>query len=218
MSKADFRYEELPGSFYDDHTNPAKYGRFAAWYHSTRYARLAATVAEYARHGDLVLDVACGSAVWNSARLAVLGLDINASMLRQGLTNGRLVAGIVSDLARAGLANNSMDLIVSSEVLEHIHEKGDVVAEYFRLLKPGGRLVLTVPFDRPGTPFFLLFNAQCLYQGWIRGDTYYRAFCGHVNHFSPRAVKRLLCSSGFLVERQFLHHYFLIYTVAAKPL
>jgi hypothetical protein len=76
---------------------------------------------------------------------------------------------------------------------------------------------VTVPLDTFGSPFYLLFNAHCLYRGFVRRDSYYRVFCGHVNHFAPSAVRRLLREAGFVIDRQFIHNLFLIYTVARKP-
>ena len=45
-----------------------------------------------------------------------------------------------------------------------------------------GRLVVTVPWDFFLSPFFLLFNLNCLYLGYIRGSRYHRYRCGHIHH------------------------------------
>ncbi|MBK8389413.1 MAG: class I SAM-dependent methyltransferase [Saprospiraceae bacterium] len=42
--------------------------------------------------------------------------------------------------------NNSFDSVFSSEVFEHIFNLDDVLNEIQRVLKPGGRLLITVPF------------------------------------------------------------------------
>jgi SAM-dependent methyltransferase len=41
---------------------------------------------------------------------------------------------------------STFDLVVSTEMLEHCPEPAKVAAEVHRILKPGGRLVLTTPF------------------------------------------------------------------------
>lgn len=42
--------------------------------------------------------------------------------------------------------DSSFDAILCSEVLEHVPEPTKVIGEFARLLKPGGRLILTAPF------------------------------------------------------------------------
>ncbi len=44
-----------------------------------------------------------------------------------------------------GIADNSFDSIVSFQVIEHVKEDGDFLAEIYRVLKPGGKAVLTTP-------------------------------------------------------------------------
>lgn len=43
------------------------------------------------------------------------------------------------------LADNSYDTIVSFQVIEHVKQDGDFLAEIHRVLKPGGRAILTTP-------------------------------------------------------------------------
>ena len=43
-------------------------------------------------------------------------------------------------------ADRSFDAIVLTEVLEHVREPADLLEELHRLLRPGGRLLVTVPF------------------------------------------------------------------------
>jgi SAM-dependent methyltransferase len=50
------------------------------------------------------------------------------------------------DVTRLGLADRSIDLVISSDVLEHVPDHRQALAEFFRVLRPGGRLVVTVPF------------------------------------------------------------------------
>lgn len=44
-----------------------------------------------------------------------------------------------------GLKNESFDLIVAMELFEHVTEPAKVLDEAWRLLKPGGKLIITVP-------------------------------------------------------------------------
>lgn len=53
---------------------------------------------------------------------------------------------IVSDIAAIPEPNNSFDVIMCTEVFEHISNPIVVIQEFFRLLKPNGLLIITAPF------------------------------------------------------------------------
>ena len=59
------------------------------------------------------------------------------------------VQGIVDvwgDGNRLPFANESFDTVLSVEVLEHVPDPNQMVAEFARVLRPGGRALVTVPF------------------------------------------------------------------------
>ena len=61
---------------------------------------------------------------------------------------GEVVEGVRhEDLQRLSFAAESFDLVLSSDVLEHVPEPYRAHEEVFRVLRPGGRHVFTVPFD-----------------------------------------------------------------------
>lgn len=53
---------------------------------------------------------------------------------------------IVSDITAIPVADASFDAVMCIEVLEHVPAPGRVFAEFKRILKPGGKLILTAPF------------------------------------------------------------------------
>jgi SAM-dependent methyltransferase len=52
---------------------------------------------------------------------------------------------VFGDMTCSDLASSSFDLVVSVEVLEHVEEDEKFVAEVYRVLKPGGRFLMTTP-------------------------------------------------------------------------
>ena len=62
--------------------------------------------------------------------------------------SGQVVDGIVhQDLHRTSYKSNRFDLIFSSDVFEHMPDPYRGHREIFRILAPGGRHVMSVPFD-----------------------------------------------------------------------
>ncbi|HAV43452.1 TPA: hypothetical protein DCX15_05500 [bacterium] len=55
------------------------------------------------------------------------------------------VVGDVQDMHM--FEDSSFDVIICSEVLEHVPSPHRAISEIYRILKPGGKLLLTVPFD-----------------------------------------------------------------------
>lgn len=67
----------------------------------------------------------------------------------QGLQNPEWnygVLDIVSDITQIPKPNASFDAILCSEVFEHLPYPSDAIKEFSRLLRPGGKLIITAPF------------------------------------------------------------------------
>jgi SAM-dependent methyltransferase len=101
---------------------------------------------ELGEASGVVLDIGCGAQPLRSllpAGVTYIGIDIAASQERFGYrtSDTRYFDGNVWPVDNA-----SVDLAFATETLEHVDDPAQFLSEAHRVLRPGGRLVLTVPF------------------------------------------------------------------------
>lgn len=94
--------------------------------------------------GGTVLDLGCGSrpyeAFFNGRVKRWIGADYPSTGHPPAL---RL--DLFADAMQLPLAGESFDTVLCTQVLEHVPEPMDVLREAWRVLRPGGHLVLTAP-------------------------------------------------------------------------
>ncbi|MGK9172873.1 methyltransferase domain-containing protein [Yokenella regensburgei] len=115
--------------------------------------------ASFVRPGDTVLDAACGlgygSYLIQCGTMAKQTIGIDGSdyaidyaniNFAPEVKNLRFEAGMLPE-ALYGFADNSVDVVISFETLEHIPDPQGVLKEFQRILTPAGRIIVSVPND-----------------------------------------------------------------------
>ena len=101
-------------------------------------------VPDAAREGSVLLDLACGGGLLAPHVAAKghrhVGLDLSPTALPVAREHG--VVPVRGDVLRLPFRDESADVVVAGEVLEHVAEPLDLLAEACRVLRPGGTLVL----------------------------------------------------------------------------
>ena len=158
-------------------------------------------------NGCRILDIGCGTGRHLSQALmventAVFGADIHQADLKEarkriayleelGLCKGAYQL-LSSDIVNLPFEDNFFDLIICSEVLEHIPDHHKAVSELVRILKPGKTLVISVPRYVP--------EKIC----WLLSEDYHRVENGHIRIYRKKDLIQLSEKSGLCINA---YHY-----------
>jgi SAM-dependent methyltransferase len=117
------------------------------WWFASRLARIHDLVrAHLPRSGGLLLDLGCGSG--RTARSfeqygRVVGSDLSSAPLADDAAKGR--RRLASRAEQLPFKNGTFDLITALDLVEHLEQDLPAFGEMFRVLRPDGVLILTVP-------------------------------------------------------------------------
>ena len=158
--------------------------------------------------GQRVLDLGCGGgrhtyeAMRRGATVVALDYDFATAygvwgfiglMVEQGELPTRPPGGAVqADALALPFPDATFDRIVASEVLEHIWADELAISELVRILRPGGRLAITVPSRFP--------ERVC----WALDRDYYDTPGGHLRIYRRRDLEAKLERAGLTVRGS--HH------------
>jgi 2-polyprenyl-6-hydroxyphenyl methylase/3-demethylubiquinone-9 3-methyltransferase len=106
----------------------------------------------YSRHipsGSSCLDVGCGEGQTSGPwllhnRCQYVGVDVSENAVNLARASG-LEARHIDGAYNLTFPDGSFDVVVCVEVLEHLFEPEAATAEMLRVLRPGGKLIATVP-------------------------------------------------------------------------
>ena len=182
------------------------------WLHCTRRDWILRALEKTAAQGDkLVLEVGPGSGIYLHV-LAGLFEHVTAIDIEEAyLSNSRNIQDIhtninllIDDIRRSKLDTDSFDLILCTEVLEHIEDSPAALAEMYRLLKPGGTLIISTPqrfstLEITAKIAFLPGIIQLVRQ--IYQEPVLET--GHINLMTEKQVRHQLELAGFHIIESF---------------
>lgn len=111
------------------------------------YYRATLSMAKNDPCGGYALDIGCGENPFTFQKYFdnYIGVDIDINVLKkvtQNLSNASLVCASGS---RAPFRDESFDLIICTEVLEHLKNPEEMVSEIGRVLTKGGKAIISIP-------------------------------------------------------------------------
>lgn len=174
--------------------------------HSVRRDWVFRYIEERGEQGTVV-EIGPGAGVYLSKLAAraqqVIALDIDRAYLRAARADTAVdVAWLQADLRALPLAAQSVDLMLCSEVLEHIEDSAALIQAMASLLRPDGTLILTTP--QPFSPLEVLGKIAFLpgvihVLRWIYQEPIEPT--GHINLIGPRDLQAQFARAGLRVER-----------------
>ena len=142
-----------------------------------------------------VLDIGSGpgrhtAALYGHENIMSVGADLSLDDLKLakerlqyhdklGFSGGGSWNLVTSDITKLPFADESFDIVVCSEVMEHIPDDDTAASEILRVLKPGGTLAVSVPRMWP--------EKIC----WMLSDDYFNSNQGHVRIYRKNRLKNI---------------------------
>jgi len=162
------------------------------------------------RPGAVILDAGCGTGRhaceayrWNG--VGVVAVDMNLDDLRKatytlysmdddGAGKGSFWGTSVADITALPFEDDFFDVVLCSEVLEHIPDNRGAIRELVRVLKPGKDMVVTVPRYFP--------EKIC----WLLSEEYHNEPGGHIRIYKRKELLALLEEAGLVYcHREYRH-------------
>jgi SAM-dependent methyltransferase len=151
--------------------------------------------------GLRILDVGCGSGVHGAELKRMLGhrvtgVDISEESIVKART--RIESAFVADVTKPNAYpfKPGFDVIVFSDILEHLYDPVAVLSDHVKLLKPGGHVVVSLPNVAIWNVRLELLFGRFRYQDTGTLDR------THIRFFNRRSFFELLETCGLEVERR----------------
>jgi ubiquinone/menaquinone biosynthesis C-methylase UbiE len=193
---------------------PADYGQFIL---ERRYQLAKAYAPAALSDGGFYLDVGCG----NGAQTVLfaqhfdrwMGVDVEQARLdefKRELQRGDYPAAknqhdiLFYDGDHLPTADRSVDVLTCIEVIEHTRKDTETIGELFRVLKPGGTAIITVPnkwwiFETHGAHLPVLPWNRVPFFSWLPKPIHERFAKARI--YRKRQIELLLEGAGFDVRK-----------------
>jgi SAM-dependent methyltransferase len=160
----------------------------------------------------IFLDVACGSGDFSSfipKNYKYIGLEFSSVQIQKAKKLNRNVK--YADLRKKfPISNNSVDVILASEILEHLFDTDFFLSECHRVLKKNGTLIITTPniCDLSG-------RIRCIF-GRRPPNIEHRAgrgYAGHIRAFTIHDLRELLKENKLILKKYTGYEFYLPFKI-----
>lgn len=167
---------------------------------------------------SVILDLPCGRGFYlnmfrHVSNCTIVGAELDWDVIMKAKRNiGHLNIPIHQARIEAmPYPDNTFDAVIFSEILEHIEDDVQALREAYRVLKPGGIVVVTVP--HANYPFWwdpINKTLETVFNTHIQHGPFAGLWANHVRLYTPTELRNAAQMAGFAVEeeRSFTHHAF----------
>lgn len=142
--------------------NTEKVGVYKNYGNRKLMHRICRLLENHRRPGDRFLDVGCGDGQYmylaKSMGYTVIGMDISRDRLKHARCYSKVTVG---DIAAIPFKAECFDVVLCTEVLEHVIHQKKSIPEISGILKYSGRLILSVPTHGLLRWLPAMFNKKC---------------------------------------------------------
>lgn len=161
----------------------------------TEFALRRRFLLEHVRAAERVLDVGCGEGWFASellrADVKVVGIDVAQEPLRRACARDlALDLRLVDADGPWPLEDASFDAVWAGETIEHVADTAGWMSEARRVLKPGGRLLLSTPAHGRLRVLWLALSRQAF-------DRHFDPLADHLRFYTRSGLARMLGEFGF---------------------
>ena len=143
------------------------------------------------------LDIGCanGQILYGMKKLgwSVTGNDLNDGALE--IARSHQLNVIHGTLEQCNFENGTFDAINIGDLIEHVRSPRRLMTEVYRILRPGGVVVIRTPNAESGLAKTSLALSRLTGFPWVHSEAPY-----HLFDFSPRTLSKLLGDIGFDTE------------------
>jgi len=154
----------------------------------------------HAQNESVIADLGCGNGSFlidffaNRPTHKLYGIDGSPSGIEQAQKNGPTINFHVDDLTRdlsSHPAWGSCDMVISTEVIEHLYNPRAFLQNCHGFLKPGGKLVISTPYHGYLKNLTLALTGKMEFHYMVMYDG------GHIKFFSKETLSQMASEFGF---------------------
>lgn len=150
-----------------------------------------------------VLDIGCAGgelarAISSQREIKIYGVDISQKSLdlAKDVLDGSFCFNIEDDIWPSNLLDKKFDLIIASEVIEHLLSPAEFLEKIKTLVVPGGKVIIT-------TPNFLFWkNRLKMLLGKFEYTSEGLLDFGHIRFFTIKTASNIFQECGFKIEKE----------------
>lgn len=157
---------------------------------------------------ERICDLGCGNG-YIARRLSdlgyqVTGIDASESgieIARKAYASDRVefICMEVKDIVSRKCLHDKFDLVISSDVIEHLYRPADLLQSAYRLLKPKGQLLIGTPYHG-----YLKNLLLSLLNKWDAHHTV-NWDCGHIKFFSVKTLEVAIVNNNYDIRKFYFY-------------